>query len=174
MKPNLLLLLIGLFTPFSNLKSQDASKIASTIRISGKWEVSDIWYDEPVDINIDGAESKFAADEYDFCSKYQTLELSVLNGKAVHVIGEPEICDGEKTKLNWSIINQQSTVLGVEMEKPVIVFTNKRKKICQMVILHSNQHEVLLYGKLPGDRFSKPALIHLSRELPTLTASRTD
>ena len=175
MKPKILLLLAILISSFISAFSQEAAGIGTTIRISGKWEVNDIWYDVPVDLNVDGAKSKFAAEEYDFCSKYQSLDLSVLNGKATHLIGEPEICDSEEIKLNWYIRSQESTIMGVELEKPVIIFTNKRKKkICQAVILHTNQYDTLLYGNLPGDRFSKPALIHLSRELPSLTASRAD
>lgn len=175
MKTKLLIFSLALLAAINSVISQDVSHIRSTIQLSGKWEVSDIWYDEPVDINIDGAQSRFAAEEYDFCSKYQTLDLTLLNGKATHKIGESHICPVKEVKLQWYVDSQKNTVLGVELEKPVLVFVNKRgKKICQLVVLHTNPHDILLFGNLPGDRFSKPGLVHLSRELPALTAARAD
>ncbi len=175
MKQNLLsILFIGLMysTP---LWSQDINSLGSTIRLFGEWEVSDVWYDLPVDINLDGFRTKFAAFEYDYCQKHQILDFSLLDGKVTHRVGNSPICSKVEAKHWWHIEEMKIKILGAELTREVIVVKNRNhKKIGQLVILDTNQYEMLLYGKLPKDRFAKPGFIHLSRVIPAYTTSRTD
>ena len=159
----------------TDLWSQDINSLGSTIRIFGEWEVSDIWYDLPVDINLDGFRTEFAAFEYDYCQKHQILDFSLLDGKVTHRVGNSPLCSKVQSKNWWHIEEKKVKVIGAELWREVIILKNRNhKKIGQLIILDTNQYEMLVFGKLPKDRFAKAGFIHLSRVIPAYTSSRTD
>ena len=175
MKPKLLCILIYGLLSTGNLLAQDIGSLGSTIRLFGEWQVSDVWYDLPVDINLDGFRTKFAAFEYDYCQKHQIIDFSLLDGKMTHKIGNSPICKKVESKYWWHIDVKETRILGADLMRQVVEIKNRNnKKVGQLVILDTNQYEMLLFGKLPKDRFAKPGFIHLSRVMPTYTTSRFD